>query len=217
MTRYVEDQLFELAFPLLKRVHRIPRKHKVEWHKHLRGYEVDVYITWRSHYGSLYKKTDKKNTNLSSEEKTVLKTLDKYGSLPLKGIVEFSQLPRRTVLKTVNTLIKKRLIKRKPITMLKSMVIELKENDIVKALDQALKRRNLALFTYVVINLKPAYLFRLLIQYHLSILQEAVNKGIGLISVAGEKPVLLLRAEMNINRGLVLDDFLREQNKNDKK
>jgi len=217
LTRYVEDQLFELAFPLLKRVHRIPRKHKVEWHKHLRGYEVDVYITWRSHYGSLYKKTDKKNTNLSSEEKTVLKTLDKYGSLPLKGIVEFSQLPRRTVLKTVNTLIKKRLIKRKPITMLKSMVIELKENDIVKALDQALKRRNLALFTYVVINLKPAYLFRLLIQYHLSILQEAVNKGIGLISVAGEKPVLLLRAEMNINRGLVLDDFLREQNKNDKK
>ena len=211
MTRYVEDQLFELAFPLLKRVHRIPRKHKVEWHKHLRGYEVDVYITWRSHYGSLYKKTDKKNTNLSSEEKTVLKTLDKYGSLPLKGIVEFSRLPRRTVLKTVNTLIKKRLIKRKPITMLKSMVIELKENDIVKAFDQALKRRNLALFTYVVINLKPAYLFRLLVQYHLGILKEAVNKGIGLISVAGGNPVLLLRAEMNINHGHVLDDFMKEE------
>lgn len=209
--KYAEDKLFDKAFPLLKRVHRIPRKHKVEWHKHLRGYEVDVYITWRSHYGSLYKKADKKNTNLSSEEKTVLKTLDKYGSLPLKGIVEFSRLPRRTVLKTVNTLIKKRLIKRKPITMLKSMVIELKENDIVKALDQALKRRNLALFTYVVINLKPAYLFRLLIQYHLSILQEAVNKGIGLISVAGGNPVLLLRAEMNINHGHVLDDFMKEE------
>ena len=208
MTRYVEDQLFELAFPLLKRVHRIPRKHKVEWHKHLRGYEVDVYITWRSHYGSLYKKADKKNTNLSSEEKTVLKTLDKYGSLPLKGIVEFSRLPRRTVLKTVNTLIKKRLIKRKPITMLKSMVIELKENDIVKALDQALKRRNLALFTYVVINLKPAYLFRLLIQYHMGILQEAVNKGIGLISVSGGNPVLLLRSEINTN--WIIDNYFKE-------
>jgi len=208
LTRYVEDQLFELAFPLLKRVHRIPRKHKVEWHKHLRGYEVDVYITWRSHYGSLYKKTDKKNTNLSSEEKTVLKTLDKYGSLPLKGIVEFSRLPRRTVLKTVNTLIKKRLIKRKPITMLKSMVIELKENDIVKALDQALKRRNLALFTYVVINLKPAYLFRLLIQYHMGILQEAVNKGIGLISVSGGNPVLLLRSEINTN--WIIDNYFKE-------
>ena len=208
MTRYVEDQLFELAFPLLKRVHRIPRKHKVEWHKHLRGYEVDVYITWRSHYGSLYKKADKKNTNLSSEEKTVLKTLDKYGSLPLKGIVEFSRLPRRTVLKTVNTLIKKRLIKRKPITMLKSMVIELKENDIVKALDQALKRRNLAPFTYVVINLKPAYLFRLLIQYHMGILQEAVNKGIGLISVSGGNPVLLLRSEINTN--WIIDNYFKE-------
>lgn len=209
--KYAEDKLFDKAFPLLKRVHRIPRKHKVEWHRHLRGYEVDVYITWRSHYGSLYKKADKKNTNLSSEEKTVLKTLDKYGSLPLKGIVEFSRLPRRTVLKTVNTLIKKRLIKRKPITMLKSMVIELKENDIVKALDQALKRRSLALFTYVVINLKPAYLFRLLVQYHLGILKEAVNKGIGLISVAGGNPVLLLRAEMNINHGHVLDDFMKEE------
>jgi len=89
------------------------------------------------------------------------------------------------------------------------MIIELKENDIVKALDQALKRRRLALFTYVVINLKPAYLFRLLIQYHLGILQEAVKKGIGLISVSGGSPVLLLRSELN--RNWIIDNFLKNK------
>jgi len=145
--KYAEDKLFDIAFPLLKRVHRIPSKHKVEWHKHLRGYEVDVYITWRS-----------------------------------SGWPSF-----------------------------KSMVVELKENDIVKALDQALKRRSLALFTYVVINLKPAYLFRLLIQYHMDILQEAVNKGIGLISVSGENPVLLLRSEINTN--WIIDSYFKGDSK----
>ena len=48
MKRFKEDELFDRVFPILKRYHKIPKNHKVEFHKYLRGFEIDVYVTWRS-------------------------------------------------------------------------------------------------------------------------------------------------------------------------
>ena len=41
----------------------------------------------------------------------------------------------------------------------------------------------------------------------MGILQEAVNKGIGLISVSGGNPVLLLRSEINTN--WIIDTYFK--------
>lgn len=144
--RFKEDRLFEKVFPLLKRTHRIPKKHKIEWHKHIRGYEIDVYITWNS-----------------------------------RGWPSF-----------------------------KSMIVELKEIDMPKLVEQIVKRRNLALFAYAVINIPVDKLFTWLIKYHLDLAHKLVDHNIGLISFnRNNEPVLLLRSDMNTN--WILDTYFKER------
>jgi len=143
-SRFKEDELFDKVFPILKRFHRIPKKHKVEFHKRLRGYEIDVYITWRS-----------------------------------------SGWPH-----------------------IKSMIVELKEIDMPKLIDQVVRRRDLALFAYAVINIPVDKLFRWLIQYHLDLAHKLVDHNIGLITFdRSGNPVLLLRSDQSTR--WILDKYLK--------
>ena len=90
------------------------------------------------------------------------------------------------------------------------MIVELKETDMPKLVDQVVKRRDLALFAYAVINIPVDKLFRWLIQYHLDLAEKLVRKNIGLISFnRNNKPVLLLKSDMNTN--WILDNFIKRK------
>jgi len=213
--RFKEDKLFEKVFPLLKRTHRIPKNHKIEFHKRLRGYEIDVYVTCKSSSINLYKKIeDADGTNLSPNEKLILDTLDKYGATILRELVEATSLPRKIVQKSLRTLLEKGLIEKKPLSLsfipVKSMIIELKEIDMPKLIEQVVKRRHLALFAYAVINIPPVKLFPWLIKYHLDLAQQLVDHKIGLISFDKDgSPVLLLRSDENLQ--WALDKFFKNK------
>ena len=180
-------------------------------HNRLRGYEIDVYITWKSSSINLYKKIkDADETNLSPNEKLLLNTLDKYGATILRELVEATSLPRKTVQQSLRALFKKGLIEKKPLSFIpvKSMIVELKEIDMPKLIEQIVKRRHLALFAYAVINIPVDKLFTWLIKYHLDLAHKLVNNNIGLISFDRDnEPVLLLRSDMNTN--WILDTFFK--------
>ncbi|MHA1595656.1 MAG: hypothetical protein ACTSXX_13130 [Candidatus Baldrarchaeia archaeon] len=46
--RYREDILFELAYPVLRKIHRIPQNAKITFHKRVHHLECDVFIIWKS-------------------------------------------------------------------------------------------------------------------------------------------------------------------------
>lgn len=148
--RFKEDGLFEKVFPLLKKQHRISKKCRVERHKFLRGFEIDVYITWKSRYDYEY-------------------------GMDLQGN-----------------------IKRKTVYYPKSMIVELKQTDLPKLIEQVLKRRILALYTYAVINLPPRKVLRWLGQ-HPDMFQKILDNDIGLISIEDEQPILLLESHGDIS------------------
>jgi len=159
--RFKEDELFDKVFPLLKRTHRISKDYKVEWHKRIQGFEVDVYITWKSRW-YYYEENDQGKIRKRS----------KYH--------------------------------------LKSMILELKENDLPKVLDQAIKRRHLALFTYAVVNIPPDTLFTWLWKYYRKLGEQLLEKKIGLICFDKlGNPSMLLKSEENIN--LALDKWFKKK------
>ncbi len=141
---YEEDRLFDIAFPLLKRIHRIPNDCKIRRHENIHGHEVDVFITWRS-----------------------------------RGIPP-----------------------------LRSMVVELKQNDISKLIEQVVARRDLALWVYGVIGLPTYYVMDWILRKCPNVLPQLHQLGIGIITMDGDTPVALLRSRMTAN---VLSKYLKSE------
>lgn len=73
------------------------------------------------------------------------------------------------------------------------IVLELKETDFGKMIQQLLVRRNLGTWAYGVIGLEPNTVLRILLQ-NMSWLKTLVEYGIGIISMYGNIPVVILES-----------------------
>ena len=133
--KYREDLLFEKAFPVIRRVHRIPKDAKIQFHRRIRGLECDVFITWRS----------------------------------------------------------------KSIFPIKSILVELKEIDFLKMVDQLVRRREFALWAYGVINLPVHTIVEIMLNPKYELHEKIYGNGIGLISVFEDNPVLVIRSRVKGN------------------
>ena len=133
--KYREDLLFEKAFPILKRVHRVSKDAKIQFHKRIHGLECDVVITWRSR-----------------------------GIYPIRSII-----------------------------------VELKEIDLLKMVEQLERRREFALWVYGVINLPVHEVVESILHPKYSLCDIIYKKGIGLISVFHEEPILIVRSRVISN------------------
>ena len=78
----------------------------------------------------------------------------------------------------------------------KSMIVELKETDILDLVRQVVARRPFALYVYGVINLPSDYLLPLLLKYKEDALKNLINNRIGLVCFDRfGTPVLLLKSD----------------------